>query len=116
MDDLKLYGKSEDEIDSLVRTVRLFSQDIGMEFGVKKCAVVVMKRGKVTECEGIELPDGQRIRAVEQDGYKYLGILEIDTIKQKEMKELVLKEYRRRLKRTLKSRLNGKNVILAINT
>ena len=65
IDDLKLYGKSEDEVDSLARTVYLFSHDIGMEFGLKKCAVLVMKRGKVTECKGIELPDGQRIRAVE---------------------------------------------------
>ena len=75
MDDLKLHGKSEDEVHSLVRTVQLFSQDIGTEFGVKKYAVVVMKRGKVIECEGIELPDRQKIRAVEQDGYKYLGML-----------------------------------------
>ena len=30
MDDLKLYARSDDAIDSLVRTVWLFSQDIGM--------------------------------------------------------------------------------------
>ena len=30
MDDLKLFGKNEDQIDSLVQTVQLFSEDIGM--------------------------------------------------------------------------------------
>ena len=28
IDDLKLFGKSEDQIDSLVQTVRLLSEDI----------------------------------------------------------------------------------------
>ena len=37
MDDLKLYGKNENEIKELVSTVEVFSQDIGMEFSIKKC-------------------------------------------------------------------------------
>ena len=47
MDDLKLYGKSENEIKRLVSTVEVFSQDIGMEFGIKKCGVIITNRGKV---------------------------------------------------------------------
>ena len=35
MDDLKLYGKNEKEIKGLVPTVEVFSQNIGMEFGLK---------------------------------------------------------------------------------
>ena len=31
MDDLKLFGKSVDQIDGLVQTVFTFSEDIGME-------------------------------------------------------------------------------------
>ena len=46
MDDLKLYGKSESEIKGLVSIVEVFSQDIGMEFGIKKCCVIIMNRGK----------------------------------------------------------------------
>ena len=34
MDDLKLYSQSEKGLDSLVHTVRVFSEDIGMEFGI----------------------------------------------------------------------------------
>ena len=36
MDDLKLFAKSKNQIDSLVQTVHIFSEDIGMQFGIKK--------------------------------------------------------------------------------
>ena len=35
MDDLKLYGKSENEIKGLVSTVEVFSQDMGMVYILK---------------------------------------------------------------------------------
>lgn len=54
MDDVKLYGKSEREIDYLVKTVRVFSEDTAMEFGISKCASIIMKRGKVVSREGIK--------------------------------------------------------------
>ena len=41
MDDLKLYSKSEAQIDSLIQTTHIFSTDIGMEFGIKKCCDIV---------------------------------------------------------------------------
>ena len=59
MDDLKLYGSNEKEINSLVHTVQVFSSDIGMDFGIEKCATMVMKRGKLDKSEGIRLPDGR---------------------------------------------------------
>ena len=36
MDEVKLFGKSNEQIDSLVQTVFIFSEDIGIEFGLKK--------------------------------------------------------------------------------
>ena len=44
MDDLKLYGKSEIEIKGLVSIVEVFGHDTGMEFGIKKCGVIIMNR------------------------------------------------------------------------
>ena len=65
MDDLKLFGKSEDQIDLLVQiTVQLFSEDIGMEFGLKKCGVLLMKRGKKVRFDGITLLNGGLIREI----------------------------------------------------
>ena len=43
MDDLKLFAKNEYQIDNLVNTVRTFSEDIKMEFGLPKCRVLIMK-------------------------------------------------------------------------
>ena len=46
MDDIKLFAKNEKELETLIHTVRIYSQDIGMEFGIEKCAMLVMKSGK----------------------------------------------------------------------
>ena len=52
MDDLKLYVKSEKQTNTLVRTVCVFSTDIRMEFGIKKCGILTMKRGKIVKVKG----------------------------------------------------------------
>ena len=38
MDELKLYAKNDKEREGLLSTVKQFSDDIGMEFGLDKCA------------------------------------------------------------------------------
>ena len=57
MDDLKLYGKSTAELESLLNTVIIFSKDISMEFGFDKCATLAVTKGKVKETEGLHLPN-----------------------------------------------------------
>ena len=49
MDDLKLFAKNEDQINNLVNTVRIFSEDMRTEFGLPNCGVLIMKRGKVVK-------------------------------------------------------------------
>ena len=46
MDDIKLFAKKEKELDTVLQAVRIYSQDIGMEFGIEKCAMLIMKSGK----------------------------------------------------------------------
>ena len=87
MGELKLFAKSKDQIGSLIRTVHIFSQDIGMQFGIKNGGVVIMKRGKVIIIDGIRLPDGQHRKDIDENGYVSFGILETDKIKEKEMTE-----------------------------
>ena len=59
-----------------------------MEFGIEKCAMLIMRSGKRHMTEGIEQPNQEKIRIPrEKETYKYLGILEADTIKQVEMKK-----------------------------
>ena len=64
MDDLKLFAKNEDQIDNLVNAVRVCSEDIKMEFGLPKCGVLIMKRGKVVKSEGISMPDGKMMKNI----------------------------------------------------
>ena len=117
MDDLKLYSRSEKGFDSLVLTVRAFSEDIGMEFGIEKGAMLVMEKGKIVKPVGIELPDGKVIKSLQEgESYKYLGILEADKFLEEKMKLNVAREYIRRLRKVLKSKLNGGNLVRGVNT
>ena len=116
MDDLKLFAKSKKQIDSLIQTVHIFSEDIRIQFGIKKCGVLIMERGKVIRTDGIRLPGGQDMKEIDETGYAYLGILETDKIKEKEMKEKFRKEYLRWLRLILRLKLNGRNKIMAVNT
>ena len=80
-DDLKLYGNSEKEAERLKNTVRIFSKDIALEFGISKCAHATMKEGKLVSVSGVELRSREVIPELELDkGYKYLGILEANDI------------------------------------
>ena len=56
MDDLKLCKKNENQVDSLVQTVRIFTEDIQIKLRVSKCATLIMKRGQGVKYEGIVIP------------------------------------------------------------
>ena len=117
MDDFKLYSQIEKELDLLVQRVRVFSNDIGMEFGIEKCAMLAMEKGKIVESVGIELPDGKVIKSLQEgENYKYLGILGADKFLEEKMKLKVSKEYIRRLRKVLESKLNGGNLVCGVNT
>ena len=55
------------------------------------------------------------MKEVEKEGYTYLSIVELDKIKENEVKERTIKEYKQRLRLVLKPKLNWKNKITAIN-
>ena len=91
MDDVKLFAKNEKELETLIHAVRIYRQNIGMEFGTEKCAMLVMKNGKQNLIAKMELPNKNKIRTLgEKETCKYLGILAADTIKQVKMKKISL--------------------------
>ena len=88
-----------------------------MEFGIEKCSKLVMKSDKRQLTDGIKLPNKDKIKTLkENETYKFLGILEADTIKQVEIKEKILKDYHRRARKLLETKLNSRNLIIGINT
>ena len=67
--------------------------------------------------DGMELPNPVKIRTLEEnETYKYLGFLKADTIKQVQMKDTMRKEYLRRTRKVLETKLSSRNLIKGINT
>jgi hypothetical protein len=76
MDDLKLIiAKSKEELQKQIQTVKTFSDDIHMDFGLDKCAKITFKRGKLTYSQNLVIDINREIKDLEQgETWKYLGI------------------------------------------
>ena len=59
IDDLKLLPKTEKE---LKKPMRIYSQDIGIEFGIEKFVMVIRVKKQITE--GIKLPNQERVNYI----------------------------------------------------
>ena len=117
VDDLKLYGTSDNQLTGLINTVKNISDDIKMEFGLDKCVKASFKRGKKVLAEGIPLNDNQVIQDLDQtETCMYLGMEEGEGVQHHKMKVNIRKEYKSRIKLVLKSELNARNKIATINT
>ena len=74
-DDIKLFAENEKELETLIQTMRKYTQDRGIEFGIEKCTMLIMKNRKRHMTEGIELPNQEKIRTLgERKTYAYSGI------------------------------------------
>jgi len=115
IDSLKLIGKTQEQLLKQMQVVRTFSDDIHMEFGVQRCAKIVLKRGKLVHSHNLILDFKSDIQEFEQGKtYKYLGTEESEGIQHQQTKERLKQEYSRRLRMMLKSDLNARNKITAI--
>jgi hypothetical protein len=54
-DNLKLIGKTQEELLKQVQVVRNFSDDIHMESGLDRCAKIVLTRGKLVHSQNLIL-------------------------------------------------------------
>jgi hypothetical protein len=62
IDDLKVTAKSEEEIQKRIQTVKIFSDDIHMEFGLQKCDKITFKRGKLTHSKNLVIDINREIQ------------------------------------------------------
>ena len=81
------------------------SKDIGMEFGMDKCSPVRINKGKFCDMEDIRMADGQRMKQIEERGYKYSDIIQDSEVKTQVMKHKIRTEYLRRVRKLAKSEL-----------
>ena len=102
--------------DSL-EVVREYSEDVRMGFGLDKCNKLTIKNGKTVPSDDIILTNNESIKALDNtEVVEYLGMVENNNIKTTEMKQTLRDEYFTRLKKIMKTILNSKNSIDAINT
>ena len=116
MYDLKLFNKNDQKQFGVLKIVKQFSDDISIEFGLEKCAKASFKKGKLASTGHLIIDEYTVMKELNQEGiYKYLGVHESDGIQQSKMKEKIRKEYLKRLRFILRTGLNGRNKIEAIN-
>jgi hypothetical protein len=94
MDDLKLIAKSEEEIQKQIQTVKTFSDDIHMEFGIEKCAKITFKRGKLTHSQNLVIDINRVIQELEQGKTcQHVWIKEGEGKEHQQLKERLKQEY-----------------------
>ena len=98
VDDLKTYASSQTIAHKQLDLITQFTNDIGMWFGVDKCADLYMEKGK-KKTIGPELEmNGLQITELDDDKtYKYLGMDENIAHQGSLNKERVIKEYTNRV-------------------
>lgn len=116
MDDIKLYSKDTQSLHQLADITQQFSNDINMQFGINKCKTFSMQNRSVT-MQPYSLSTGETIEPMDPSSlYKYLGYQQAHQISQKLTKTEIRKKFKHRLNVILKSQLNGRNIVKAINT
>ena len=68
VDDLKLYSKNGQEQVGEFKIVKQFSDDIGMEFGLEKCAKASFKKRKLASTGNITIDEYTTIKELNQEG------------------------------------------------
>jgi len=117
MDDLKLLGRNENDLENEMKIVQTISKDINMKFGLEKCSRKCLKRGSVQSEMHVGRIFENDIKVIDpRKAYKYLGIEESFDIQHKNEKEKLKKEYLRRLRLVLSTELSSKNKIQAIGS
>ena len=61
MDDIKLFAKNQKELETLIHAVKIYSQDMEMEFGIEKCAMLIINSRKrhITDGRNITIKSRQ---------------------------------------------------------
>ena len=66
MIEIKLFAKNEKGLETLIRAVTIYSQYIGMEFGIEKCAMLILRSSKQQVMGEIELSNQEKSERLEK--------------------------------------------------
>ena len=117
IDDLKIYEETHQKLEVVNEKMVKVSMDTGACYGVKKCAEIVFRKGKMTKGEGLAVLE-EKIDALnlrKNEIYKFLGCEQADKIEVKRVMERVKEEIRKSQDHLTGLNLNDKNLMKAIN-
>nr|CAH7762385.1 unnamed protein product [Callosobruchus chinensis] len=117
MDDIKLYAATEVQLRELLRITEVCTSDVRMEFGMSKCKALHINKGQWKNHPKQEIVAGQTLDNMDKnETYKYLGFNQSVKIDHTQAKGQLTQEFRDRLIRLLKTKLNSRDLTKAINT
>ena len=117
IDDLKVYQENHQKLEIAHEMIVKSSMDTGACYGVKKCAEIVFRKGKMVKGEGLPILE-EKMKALgpeKNDAYKFLGCEQTDDIDVRKVLGRVKKEIKKRTEHLIKLYLNDKNLMKAIN-
>lgn len=89
MDDQKLIVPSQNKLNTLLKSVKTFSNDVKLYFSLGKCATATSRKRETFDFKNLTLNKEDSIRLRErEDVYKHLGL-----IRDQEQSKLLLKRH-----------------------
>ena len=117
VDDLKLYASNLQEATKLFDLATIFSNDIRMKFGERKCAYLKIEKGFIKQStQNLEINNVCIKPIKEGELYKYLGQDEKLGYVGSLNKERITTEYKKRVRKRWSNELSAYNKHLAHNT
>jgi hypothetical protein len=103
-------------LEELYAITKNYSTCIRMKFDIEKCRTQTTIRDKIKKGEDIETTAQETIVSLdEHEKYKYLGVLQKGRVEHTAAKAKLTTEFTSRLKQVLRTSLNARNLVTAIN-
>ena len=112
-----MYQENHQKLEVVNEIIVKASMDTGACYGVKKCAEIVFKKGKMVKGIGLAVLE-EKMKAFDpsrNENYKFLGCEQADKINVKRVMKRVKNEIMRRLDHLMNLYLNDQNLMKAIN-
>ena len=88
-----------------------------MEFGVEKCATLTIQKAKTTHIEELTLSNNNTIKRLSlEKNYKYLGVLQAEDVKHRQVIKQTSAEYTNRVRKILKFKLKMEEIQSKLST
>ena len=117
MDHIKQLTKNEKQLETLTQAVRIYCEDMRMEFSMGRCGMLIMKSGKQQMTEGIKLTNQEKIRRQgEKETCKLLENIGSSHHQTCGDEKVSLKEFLWRKTKLSKTKLHCRNLITGIYT